>query len=141
MTLQKINLMDAIMIETVRSNGISNEELIEKALNKDVDDLKNLSTDFDFERLIELAENEEIFKSIIHDGYQVSFVTRNGLKNLLKLKFQITEGDYEQIENGYLNLEIHEDTLDSIREMISANWKIREIERNDSKVKVNITVG
>ena len=141
MTLQKINLMDAIMIETVRSNGISNEELIEKALNKDVDDLKNLSTDFDFERLIELAENEEIFKSIIHDGYQVSFVTRNGLKNLLKLKFQITEGDYEQIENGYLNLEIHEDTLDSIRELISANWKIREIERHGSNVKVNITVG
>lgn len=141
MTLQKINLMDAIMIETVRSNGISNEELIGKALNKEVDDLESLSTDFDFERLVELAENEEIFKSIIHDGYQVSFVTRNGLKNLLKLKFQITEGDYEQIENGYLNLEIHEDTLDSIRELISANWKIREIERNDSKVKVNITVG
>lgn len=141
MTLNTINLMDAFIIETVRSNGVSNEEIIQKTLNKDVDSWREFSKDFKFERLIELAEDEEAFKSIIEDGYKVSFVTRNGLKNLMRLKFQITENDYEQVENGYLNLEISEDQLAGIKQFISGNWNIHEIERNESKVKVNITVG
>ncbi|SOC40884.1 hypothetical protein [Ureibacillus acetophenoni] len=141
MTLNTINLMDAFIIETVRSNGVSNEELIQKTLNKDVDTWKVFSKDFKFERLIELAEDEEAFKSIIGEGYKVSFVTRNGLKNLMRLKFQITESDYEQVENGYLNLEISDEQLAGIKQFISGNWNIQEIERNESKVKVNITVG
>ncbi|MFY3790753.1 hypothetical protein ACOQFO_03435 [Ureibacillus sp. MALMAid1270] len=141
MTLNTINLMDAFIIETVRSNGVSNEEIIQKTLNKDVDTWREFSKDFKFERLIELAEDEEAFKSIIEDGYKVSFVTRNGLKNLMRLKFQITENDYEQVENGYLNLEISEDQLAGIKQFISGNWNIHEIERNESTVKVNITVG
>src|SRR5690606_11378844 len=135
MTLNTINLMDAFIIETVRSNGVSNEEIIQKTLNKDVDAWKVFSKDFKFERLIELAEDEEAFKSIIENGYKVSFVTRNGLKNLMRLKFQITESDYELVENGYLNLEISEDQLSGIKQFISGNWNIQEIERNESKVK------
>ncbi|KGR80067.1 hypothetical protein [Ureibacillus manganicus] len=141
MTLNRISLMDAYLIETVRSNGISNDELIQKTLNKDQNAWKEILPKLNFERLVEIAEDEELFKSIIEDGYKIKFVTMNGLKNLLKLKFQIDESKYHQIENGLLDLDINEDQLAGIKQFLSDNWQIHEIERNQSTVKVNITVG
>lgn len=141
MILNHISLMDAYLIETVRSNGISNDELIQKTLNKDQNAWKEILPKLNFERLVEIAEDEEIFKSIIEDGYKIKFVTMNGLKNLLKLKFQIDESKYHQIENGLLDLDINEDQLAGIKQFLSDNWQIHEIERNQSTVKVNITVG
>lgn len=141
MTLNHISLMDAYLIETVRSNGISNEEIIEKTLNNDLNDLKEKFPKLNLERLVELAEDEEAFKSIIEDSYKVKFVTMNGLKNILKLKFLIDESRYHQIENGILDLEINEDQLTGIKQFLSGNWQIREVERSQLKVKVNITVG
>lgn len=140
-TLNHISLMDAYLIETVRSNGISNEELIQKTLNKDFDTWREVLPKLNTERLVELAEDEETFKSIIEDGYKVKFVTMNGLKNLLKLKFQIDESKYQQIENGILDIEISEDQLTGIKQFLSGNWNIHEVERTSSNVKVNITVG
>ena len=141
MILNHISLMDAYLIETIRSNGISNDELIQKTLNKDQNAWKEILPKLNFERLVEIAEDEEIFKSIIEDGYKIKFVTMNGLKNLLKLKFQIDESKYHQIENGLLDLDINEDQLAGIKQFLSDNWQIHEIERNQSTVKVNITVG
>lgn len=141
MTINHISLMDAYLIETIRNNGCSNEELIKKTLNNDLNAWKEMQPNFDFNRLLVLARDEESFKSIIEDGYKIKFVTINGVKNLLKLKFQISHEQYQQTENGIIDLDIDEEQFVCLKQVLSDNWQVNEISRTGSNLKVNIVIG
>jgi hypothetical protein len=69
----------------------------------------------------------------------VKFITINGLRNLLKLKFDITEEMYELTEQGIAKLIAGEDTLSGIKQMLSPNWKVQEKEL-DGKYEISITL-
>ena len=78
MELQKISLMDAYMLETLRSKGVTNQELLE---SKDSNAWNEFHPSFDFNDLLDLMEKDPAaFQTIVEDGYQVKFVTLNGLK-------------------------------------------------------------
>lgn len=124
----KISLMDAYMIETLRSNGISNDEIINFLEKKDVSSWGNFNPDFEFDGLIKLYEqNKSRFNSVLTDGYTVKFLTINGLKNLLKMKFnKIAEENYILSETGIQRLEIDADHLPTLAQLLSINWTIEE---------------
>ncbi|TQR20371.1 hypothetical protein [Psychrobacillus vulpis] len=139
----KISMMDAFLIETLRSNGISNDEILTKLEQKDLRTWENEYPNNRFSVLITLFEEDQTkFKSILMDGYSVKFITMNGLKNLLKLKFEkIDDRDYQLHENGIECLEIDEQQLSSLKQLLSINWIIQEqpLENNKSTSKlVNI---
>ncbi|GAB3795903.1 hypothetical protein [Virgibacillus kimchii] len=138
MKVDSISLMEAYIIESVRKSGITNEELVESVSKKDIASWRQAHLKFDFHILIDLYEKDaRAFHSIIHDGYQIKFITINGLKNLLKLKFDITEEVYELTEQGIANLYVDDNTLYRIRQMLSPNWKVQEKEV-DGKHRVSI---
>lgn len=116
------------MIETLRSNGISNDEMINFLEKKDVSSWGNSNPDFEFDGLIKLYEqNKSRFKSVLTDGYTVKFLTINGLKNLLKMKFnKIAEENYILSETGIQRLEIDADHLPTLAQLLSINWTIEE---------------
>ncbi|WP_449536326.1 hypothetical protein [Ferdinandcohnia sp. Marseille-Q9671] len=128
MALLRISLMDAYMIETLRSYGISNQEILAQVKQKDVHSWKNINSDIDFNELLKLADlNLDDFQSILLRGYQVKFVTFNGMKNLIKLRFgKVPDIDYELVENGIKNLSLQEEQLHILKQMLSPNWKIEE---------------
>ncbi|MFD2760275.1 hypothetical protein [Lentibacillus juripiscarius] len=134
MEQNKISLMEAYMIETLRSNGISDDELLTQINRKDISPWKDLSTQFDFSELIKLSEqDEEAFKSIIMDGYKIKFVTFKGLQNLLKLKFNmIQEKDYTLTDKGLTGLTMNDEQLNMLRQMLSSNWSIDETSTENS---------
>lgn len=122
----KISLPIAIMIETLRHNGISNQELIKKVAAKNVSEWESFNPDFDFHMLISLFEDSD-FTSIIHDGYQIKFVTINGLQNLLRLKFNLLKDvDYNLIENGISGLTLDQQQFAIFKQMLSTNCTILE---------------
>lgn len=140
MEVNAISLMEAYLIETVRASGVANEELERSVSIKDVASWNRQHPNFDFQTLIDLQEKDNhAFHSIIHDGYQVKFITINGLRNLLKLKFNITEEMYELTEQGIAKLAAGADTLSGLRQILSPNWKIQEKEL-DGKYEISITL-
>ncbi|WP_144510281.1 hypothetical protein [Bacillus sp. FJAT-22090] len=136
----KISLMESYMIETLRSNGISNDEVITLLEKKDIGSLENINSTFNFHELIKLYElDKDMFKSVLLDGYTVKFLTMNGLKNLLQMKFnKIAEQDFQVTDTGIQHLEIETLSIPALRQLLSINWIINEHDgtTNDSSTKI-----
>lgn len=124
-----ISMMEAYMIELLKNHPytfeqvkhyIENGELhiLTDTYNIDVASLKVL-----------LNEHEKEMEQAFAGDYQVKFVTINGLKNLLRMRFQISEDRYELLPegNGLQDLQVDSITEQLIRGMLSSNWKV---ERN-----------
>ncbi|GGP09247.1 hypothetical protein [Oceanobacillus neutriphilus] len=134
MNRPKISQMEAYMIETLRTNGITNEEIIHDVKEKDVSKWKQINEKFDFEQLIVLAEKDfSAFEQVINEGYAVKFVTVGGLERLLRLKFQKEAGeDYQKLETGAKGLKLDEASFRDLEQMLSLNWKVEEDEQGIS---------
>lgn len=134
MTTNKITLMDAYMIETLRNHKLSDDELLARLEKKDIAFFERIKSNFDFNELVKLHEQNPItFKSILLDGYSVKFITLKGLQNLLKIKFdKIDERDYKLLENGISHLTIEEATYPILKQMLSKNWSIQNLTEQDS---------
>ncbi|WP_080873950.1 hypothetical protein [Oceanobacillus timonensis] len=130
MSRPKISQMDAYMIETLRTNNVTNEEMIQAVKEKDVSKWQKLNEKFDFEQLITLAEKDfASFEQVIHEGYAVKFVTVGGLERLLRLKFgKEPEKDYQKQQTGAVSLNIDASSLEELKQMLSLNWKVEEDE-------------
>ncbi|MFD1065852.1 hypothetical protein [Oceanobacillus locisalsi] len=128
MNRPKISQMEAYMIETLRTNNVTNEEMIQDVKEKDVSKWQKLNEKFDFEQLIVLAEKGfSSFEQAINEGYTVKFVTVNGLDRLLRLKFgKEPEKDYQRLQTGVLGLNIDTSSLEELKHMLSLNWKVEE---------------
>ncbi|WP_339228469.1 hypothetical protein NSQ77_01635 [Oceanobacillus sp. FSL K6-2867] len=125
--VKKISLMDAFIIETLRKNGVSNQEIIQHVERKDVARFRTYHASFDFNELIQLEERlgTAEFQKVLSEGYSIKFVTYNGLKNLLFLKFdKIEDRDYELGDDGFSQLRLDEDQGEQLEKMLSGNWKI-----------------
>lgn len=120
--MESITLMEAYAIETLRSNGISNEKIVKNVKEKNIEDFKAVKENMDFDALIALNDSAN-FESIINDGYKVKFLTFNGLKNLIKMKFgKFAEEDYQLEEFVISGLELSEQQQKDLENMLSANW-------------------
>ena len=116
-----ISLMEAYIIETLKGYGISLDEtekrIAERTLGEWQEQFK-----FDFS-LLEKMEPATLRASFAGD-YRIKFVTINGLKNLLRMRFDIQDIHYKEVENGLVNLSIDETIEMKIRSMLSSNWTV-----------------
>ncbi|MER2028306.1 MAG: hypothetical protein ABS903_03975 [Solibacillus sp.] len=121
-----ISMMEAYTIELLKTHPytfkqvkhyIENDEfyLLTETFNIDTDSLKIL-----------LNENAEEMEQAFEGNYEVKFVTINGLKNLLRMRFQISDDQYELLPegNGLQSLQVDLITEQQIRRMLSSNWKV-----------------
>ena len=122
--MESITLMEAYAIETLRGNGISNDKIIENIKANDLEEFKAVKENMDFEALVELGKNAD-FESIVNDGYKVKFLTFNGLKNLIKMKFgKFADEDYQVDEFVISGLELDENQQKDLENILSANWTL-----------------
>lgn len=127
MAVHTITLQAAYMIENLRKHGVSNKELIE-INDQSLEQWNDLNLNFDFNVLKELAElDQDAYSTIVRDGYQVKFLTINGLINLVQLKFdKKRDVDFTVHEDGISNLELDENQYSRLRQFLSQNWKVIE---------------
>ncbi|MBO0993407.1 hypothetical protein [Bacillus sp. SD088] len=137
-----ISLPIAYMIETLRSQGISDAEILNHIKRKDVTPWVHINERFDFNELIELADqDQEAFTSIIKDGYQIKFITIRGLQTLLKLKFQLIEGrDYQLTNKGIKKLHIKKDAWLQLKSLLSKNCLVQEEPLEESSTYRNVKI-
>lgn len=128
-----ISMMEAYMIELLKTHPYTFEQ-VKHYIENDELHLLTDTYDIDPESLkILLNENAEEMEQAFAGNYEVKFVTINGLKNLLRMRFQITDDQYELLPegNGLQSLQIDPITEQQIRGMLSSNWKV---ERNGKQI-------
>lgn len=139
MNSHRISQREAYIIETLRYNGITNEEIMEKVSEKDTSFWKHFNPDFDFHDLVKLDEKDsQAFKEILTDGYTIKFVTFKGLRNLIRLRFHKVEGkDFQVKDKGIDSLLLNENQLETLKQMLSMNWEIAASQAGD---QYNVTI-
>lgn len=140
MGINSITLPTAYMIETLRNNGISDEQILHQIKERDVTPWDRLHSNFDFTNLVELADKDQtIFESIIRDGYTVKFVTIRGLQTLLQLKFdKIADRDYQVTETGISGLQLEESDFTELKQLLSPNCKIQESLPANKRISIEL---
>ena len=128
-----ISMMEAYTIELLKAHPYTYEQVRQYLENNQVHILTN-DYNMDFEPIVTLLkEDSNVLEQAFEGNYQVKFMTINGLKNLLRMRFEITEDQYELLEagNGLAQLNVSTDTEQEIRKMLSSNWKV---ERNGETI-------
>lgn len=126
--MNSITLMDAYAIENLRSYGYSNDQILSKVEAKDIEEFKKVKENLDFSLLIDMEESIGL-RTLLEDGYKVKFLTFNGLKNLIKLKFgKVAEEDYKVDEFKLSGLNLDESQALDLANALSANWQMIETE-------------
>ncbi|MDW0116196.1 hypothetical protein QTL97_04570 [Sporosarcina thermotolerans] len=129
MGINKVTLMEAYMIETIRSNGISIQELLTQLEQGNKRAWESINPNYNYDDLIVLYnQDKSAFKSILTDGYKVKFITIRGLQALLEMKFKKTAGeDYISTDKGMEHLTVTEKELTMLNQLLSKNWTIEEL--------------
>ncbi|MBD7944136.1 hypothetical protein H9650_08395 [Psychrobacillus sp. Sa2BUA9] len=123
----KLTMKEAVLLEVLRSNGVSNKELIDNLESHSWEDLYSN----EYQTLLNVyVQNKPQFKELLENGYSVKFITINGLKNLLKMKFEKIEDQDYKINNHTIELlELNPQQLSTLRQLLSINWVVEEYER------------
>ena len=123
----KLTMKEAVLLESLRSNGVSNQELLNMLNGRSWEE--TFSTEY--ETLLNIyLQDKEHFIELLEDGYSVKFITLNGLKNLLKMKFnKLEDQDYKIVDNTFELLELNQQQLNTLRQLLSVNWVVEEHER------------
>lgn len=107
----KISMMEAYRIEQLKL-----ETNTYQAWQAAVNEIDELIYNFNEDEFIELYEGR----------YEIHFVTMNGLKNLLNMRYGITSDHYIAMENGLDQVPLSKEQINSVRKWISPNWTIEE---------------
>lgn len=132
MNTEKISLMDAYLIETLRTNDVSNEQILQ--INEaSIEEWSRINENFDFTQLLPLAADQSQFQSILNDGYTIKFLTYNGLMNMLRMRFgKEADEDFVKEEQGVSGLSVDSEQLSTIKQMLSSNWTVTQEEGKET---------
>lgn len=122
--VQKITLMESYLIETLRTNGISEAEIMKQVQSRTVEQFKQYDNRFDFTGLYALDE-AGILKDVLENGYEIKFLTYTGLVNMLELRFNKHEQkDYVAEDFTIFQLQLTKEELATLSQMLSNNWML-----------------
>jgi hypothetical protein len=126
--MTRLTLWNAYLVETLRANGMDNSTLLEALKKKDVQAIHHFDESFNYQELIEAYQaNPSTLIDAIENSYTVTYLTINGLRNLLRLKFGFVEGeDYTLSDTQIDNLVVNPQQLEEIITLVGSVWYVQE---------------
>ena len=121
--IHEITLMEAYLIEALKSSDASHSEIISYVRQKEADQMQRVAqSNSDFTLLYEL---EEKLEDILRDGYRVKFLTFPGLQRLLLLQVE-KEADLDYTLNGFTveGLSLTTEEAEKVETFLSKNWTL-----------------
>lgn len=121
----KLSQWDALQIESLRSLGWSDEEIVrsvERGTGLPKDDSP---FHFNYEELALFAQKEpDIFKAAVRDGYQIKYNTVRGIRSWIWVAFGFEpELVLEEGQEAVL-AELTASQLERLQEILSFGWRI-----------------
>lgn len=121
--IHEITLMEAYLIEALKSSDASHSEIISYVRQKEADQMQRVAqSNSDFALLYEL---EGKLEDILRDGYKVKFLTFPGLQRLLLLQVE-KEADLDYVLNGFTveGLSLTTEEAEKVETFLSKNWTL-----------------
>ena len=120
-----ISMMEAYSIELLKKDGYTHDTLIQAFDTKEKDQVQLLKN---------LYENDStLFQQAFNGHYKISFVTINGLKNLIHMRFGIDPETYRIETNGLFDIQMDVNIEKEIAAFISSNWTMK---REEDRVSI-----
>jgi len=123
----KVTINIAIMIEELRKQGVSNDEMIGLLHKGDPKNFDKYGKGFpDWESFIGFYEkNQEHAVKAIEEEYCLTFLTKGSLQTLLRIKFDLqAESDY-QVHEKYLDeVKLTTENFTLLKSLLAPNWVI-----------------
>lgn len=140
MTTPALSLWEAYQLETLRSKGLTDETLLTALKEKDLKILTDTDDSYDYKELIEAAEdNEDSFQEAVQSGYRVKFLSIYGIKNLLKLKYNLeSDNDYTMSDNHFEGLLLTREQISEFQTLASSQWQVLEETDENGRRTVSI---
>lgn len=132
-----ISMMEAYGMELLRAHAID-WATVKQQFEQKQWTFHKIEQNFDFSAMQHLFdENPSQFEQAFQGNYKVKFLTINGLRNILRLRFGIAENGYTLLEqgNGLTNIKASEEMERKIRAILSKNWKV---ERNGMTIMLYV---
>ena len=118
-------MMEAYAIEALKKDGYTYDTVIQAFNTNGPEQVHRLKTLY--------VKNEGLLKQAFKGQYKVSFVTINGLKNLLNIRFNIDSESYRVETNGLYDINMDKTIEKEIADFISPNWTMK---RQDEHVSI-----
>ncbi|TKH45121.1 hypothetical protein C1I60_08200 [Paenibacillus terrae] len=122
----RISQWDALMLESLRALGWTDEELIRRVQHNELP--SDGQSDFDYAELATgLASKEpEIFASAVADGYQIKYNTIRGIRSWISAAFG-REPELSLVEGSEaVTSELTKVEYDRLEQVLSFGWSIQE---------------
>ena len=128
-----LTMMQAYALEHLKSQGYNYKEVANLLKNNDeIHDEKQEQT-ANLRSLFE--QGDAILEEAFNGHYKVSFVTINGLKNILAMRFKVTADMYRSESNGLFDLYVKPVVEHEIASFLSTNWTV---ERDGEKISIYV---
>lgn len=144
MEKEMLALNYALMLEMLKAKEFSNATIIallnegnEELLESIGEGIPTWKTLVDYYHL-----NKTKIHRAIKEGYEITFLTKGGLKSLLLFRFGLKEGeDFVDTGDHLEKVNLTSDQLQELREVISKNWTIvvtDVVTDEDSELDMNV---
>ena len=117
--------MEAYAIEALKKDGYTYDTVIQAINTNELEKVQLLKSLYE--------KNLPLLQQAFIGQYKVSFVTINGLKNLLNIRFNIDPESYQVETNGLYDINMDKIIEKEIANFISPNWTIK---RQDGNVSI-----
>lgn len=125
----KVSQRTALILERLRRDGITQEQLIDALEHQDVAPLQQISSSqTDFQEWFTYAtEHGEPLVQAVKEGYQITFNTVQGLKMWLDYRFLLEEDDdYTEGEGRLDDIKLSPDQIEQLKNALAVNWVVLE---------------
>lgn len=135
-----ITLMEAYLLETPLSKGMSKQELISLIEQGNSEKLNSFDDTFDYANLINAYEKSpSTIKNAINSGYTIKFISINGINRIIQLKFGLKEGiDYELRLDKVIGIPLTKEELSTFKQILSPQWHIITHEKDKDAYEVDV---
>lgn len=122
----KLSQWDALMLESLRAHGYSNEELIRKVkageLPKDESEFQ-----FDYHALTAFAaEHSDVFEAAVLQGYQIKYNTVRGIRCWILIRFKKDPELLLETGGEAVHASLTSTEKDELTSVLSFGWGVHE---------------
>lgn len=125
----KVSQRTAIILERLRRDGITQEQLIDALERQDATSLEQItSSQTDFQEWFTYAtEHGEPLVQAVKGGYRITFNTVQGLKMWLDYRFLLEEDDdYTEGEGRLDDIKLSPHQIEQLKNTLAVNWVVLE---------------
>ncbi|WP_052036029.1 hypothetical protein [Tumebacillus flagellatus] len=128
----KLNQPTALRLEQLRAKGFADADILAHLRSGDLAPFQQaLGEDVEFTALLDSYHaNPEDFAQALANGYELSFISIFGVKNLLNARYGLVAGrDYPDSDESLEDIQLSLEGANWLKSTLSKNWRVLDLDK------------